>query len=75
MTTFTTDDRLEATKPRKLPKPGSIWASTDSVKFRVIDVVYTDDHVWVYYIKVKDGTEYSCYVDSFLARFREMPSE
>jgi hypothetical protein len=73
MTTFTTDDRIEATKPRKLPKPGSIWASTDSVKFRVIDVVYTDDHVWVYYIKVKDGTEYSCYVDSFLARFRELP--
>ena len=75
MTTFTTDDRIEATKPSKLPKAGSVWAGDSMEKFRVIDVVYTDDNVWVYYVKAKDGTEYSCYLESFLARFREMPSE
>lgn len=72
MTTFTTDDRIEATKPPKIPKPGSIWLG-NAEKFRVIDIVYTDDHVWVHYIKVKDGTEYSCYVESFLSRFTETP--
>ena len=73
MTTFTTDDRIEATKPPKLPKAGSFWSGTDSEKFRVIDVVYTDPHTWVHYIKIKDGKEYSCFVESFLQRFRELP--
>jgi hypothetical protein len=73
MTTFTTDDRIEATKPPKLPKAGSIWAGTDMEKFRVIEVVPVDNSTWVHYIGVKTGKEYSCYVESFLARFRELP--
>jgi hypothetical protein len=73
MTTFTTEDRLKATEPVRPPKPGSMWSSTDSVKFRVIENVYTDDNVWVHYIRLTDNTEYSCYVESFLQRFRALP--
>lgn len=57
-----------------IPKSGSKWAGNDGDVFRVIDVVELDNHTWIHYIKV-DNThrEYSCYVDSFLARFRELP--
>jgi hypothetical protein len=73
MTTFTTDDRITASEPIKPPKPGSIWSGSDSIKFRVIENVYTDDNVWVHYIRLTDNTEYSCYVESFLQRFRALP--
>jgi hypothetical protein len=73
MTTFTTEDRVKATDPIKPPKPGSFWSGSDSEKFRVIENVYTDDHLWVYYIRISDNKEFSCYVESFFQRFRELP--
>lgn len=73
MTTFTTEDRVKATEPIKPPKPGSMWEGSDSAKFRVIENVYTGDHLWVYYIRVNDSKEFSCYVESFFQRFRALP--
>lgn len=58
-------------------KIGSIWAGNDYSKFRVIDTVEVDGHAWVHYIKIKpldsDPKEYSCYEESFVARFNETP--
>lgn len=73
MTTFTTEDRVTASEPIKPPKPGSFWSGADSVKFRVIENVCVDDHLWVYYIRVNDSKEFSCYVESFLARYKGVP--
>jgi hypothetical protein len=73
MTTFTTEDRLKATEPERPPKRGSIWGSADMIKFRVIEIVYADDNVWVHYLRLTDNKEFSCFVDSFVSRFRELP--
>jgi hypothetical protein len=54
-------------------KEGSRWSDSNSQKFRVIHVIELEEHTWIHYIKDnahKDETrEYSCYVESFLARF------
>ena len=59
-------------------KVGSKWAGNDSNVFRVIHVVELDDHTWIHYIKEnaseESNREYSCYEESFLSRFREIPS-
>lgn len=59
-------------------KEGSIWASVDK-KFRVISVTEVDGHAWVHYreelgIKVptKECKEYSCYLESFVLRFKSI---
>lgn len=60
-------------------KVGSLWESVDK-KFRVISVTEIEDHIWVYYredrgIKVPaiECREYSCYLESFVLRFRPLP--
>jgi hypothetical protein len=60
-------------------KVGSLWESVDK-KFRVISVTKIDAHIWIHYredlgIKVptKECKEYSCYEESFVARFRPLP--
>lgn len=58
---------------------GTLWEGTDK-KFRVISVTDVDGHTWVHYREDR-GTkfptieckEYSCYVESFLVRFRQLP--
>jgi len=57
---------------------GSKWTGvTGNDKFHVIHVVELDGHTWVHYIKEnapEDTTrEYSCYLESFLGRFRALP--
>ena len=54
-------------------KPGTVWTSTDHTQFIVIDVVELEGKVWVHYRKDSrtESQEYSCYEESFLARFRE----
>lgn len=73
MTTVTSDDKLE------VPRDGSLWAGTDMIKFRVLHTITLDNHIWVHYIKHNSsdaGTrEYSCYVESFLERFNEVPDD
>jgi hypothetical protein len=59
-------------------KEGSKWASTgDNNKFHVIHVIEIEGHTWVHYIKENapedSNREYSCYLESFLQRFRPLP--
>ena len=62
-------------------KVGSKWSGTGNEKniFRVIHVVELDDHTWIHYIKENAAEdlnrEYSCYEESFLSRFREIPND
>lgn len=56
------------------PKSGSRWTGHGSPEiFRVLNVIDMDDgHTWVHYCKESDGeSNYSCYLESFLERFRE----
>lgn len=62
-------------------KEGTVWSSTDGTKFRVIHVIDIHDHTWVHYRKEygiirpeePDNKEYSCYLESFISRFRQQP--
>jgi hypothetical protein len=60
----------------KLVKEGSRWSGGNGKKFLVLSVVERDNHIWVYYRDdhaLKENREYSCYLESFLQRFREIP--
>lgn len=58
----------------KLPKDGSKWAGADSREvFVVLHTIELDGQTWVHYRKQKDGSEYSCYLESFLQRFGALP--
>ena len=60
-------------------KVGSRWEGVN-MQFRVLAVVEADGHTWVHYredlgikVPVLECREYSCYQESFLARFRPLP--
>ena len=61
----------------KLIKEGSKWLGADGKKFHVIHVIELNENTWVHYIaeqaKENETREYSCYVESFLSRFTELP--
>lgn len=58
----------------RLPKEGSRWTAYDGVIFRVLNTTEIEDHVWVHYITESTlPREYSCYLESFLSRFSELP--
>lgn len=73
MTTFTTEDRIAASPG--YPKVGSTWWSNDGKKFHVMAVIELEGHVWVHYEQdnVKAPREFSCYLESFLSRYTEIP--
>ena len=50
-------------------KEGYVWSGMDQKEFRIINITEIEDHTWVHYINIKTGQEYSCYKDSFEARF------
>ena len=53
-------------------KEGSRWSGNDRKTFLVLHEVETDGQVWVHYREESgrpDPREYSCYRESFLARF------
>jgi hypothetical protein len=58
-------------------KVGSKWVGNENNIFRVIHVIELEDHTWIHYIKdnapEESTREYSCYVESFLSRFRSLP--
>jgi hypothetical protein len=64
---------------RKIPKDGSKWTGTDGhERFHVLHTIELDGNTWVHYIKettkeTNEAREYSCYLESFLLRFRELP--
>jgi hypothetical protein len=63
----------------KIPKDGSRWTGTSGgEKFHVLHTIELNDHIWVHYIKetsaeTNEPREFSCYLESFLQRFRELP--
>lgn len=52
-------------------KTGSVWSAINGTEFRVLSVVDADGHTWVHYISVDTGMEFSCWIESFVNRFRE----
>ena len=59
----------------KIPKDGSKWTGSGNDKFHVLHTIELNGNMWIHYIKedAKDPKEYSCYLESFLSRFRELP--
>lgn len=58
-------------------REGSRWTGNNGDLFHVIHVIELEGHTWVHYIKEKapedSNREYSCYLESFLSRFRQIP--
>jgi hypothetical protein len=59
-------------------KVGTRWAANDHKIFHVIDLIEIEGKIWVHYICENadfetDNKEFSCYQESFLARFRQLP--
>lgn len=60
-------------------KAGTLWWAGNNNKFRVISVTEQEGRTWVHYrnepksLNDKKLTEYSCYVESFVERFRQLP--
>jgi hypothetical protein len=60
-------------------KEGTLWEGVEGRRFRVIHVVEQDGHQWVHYRNEPRGLikepirEYSCYIESFESRFRQVP--
>lgn len=52
---------------------GSVWTSDEGVRFRVVDVRNEDGCTWVEYEKFNLDHTYSCFIEAFLHRFREVP--
>jgi hypothetical protein len=59
-----------------IPKDGSRWIGQGSHEvFRVLHTIELDGHIWIHYRNDNNGErEYSCYVESFLERFKETPN-
>lgn len=49
----------------------SRWVSTDGQEFTVIAQITLDGQTWVHYRNSQTGQTYSCWLASFLDRFRE----
>jgi len=54
------------------PRVGSKWWSGNGKIFYVKSVVDLEGNVWVYYSEHGTDREYSCYLESFLERFKEI---
>ena len=49
---------------------GQVWSAVDGTRFRVIKQINMYGKEWAYYVNEKTGKEYSCWVESFISRFR-----
>ena len=55
---------------------GSQWWAGQGEKFVIIDIITIEGYTWVHYREDKNKEnpkEYSCYLESFLSRFSELP--
>lgn len=56
---------------------GSIWQSADGRRFQVITEVEVEGNMWVHYRRIDsdydEPKEFSCYTESFLSRFHQLP--
>ena len=60
----------------KIPKNGSRWQGNGRDTFHILSTIELEGRTWVHYIKdnaTQDPKEFSCYLESFLERFRELP--
>ena len=48
-----------------------LYTDNQGNQFRVIDVE-ADDGVWVHYQRLSDNAEFSCLLEAFNARFKEL---
>lgn len=61
----------------KAIKIGSRWWSGQGEKFIVMDIITIEGYTWVHYRddnNKENPREYSCYLESFLSRFTELPT-
>lgn len=62
-----------------LPKDGSKWCGTSGNDiFHILYTIEIKGQIWVHYIKetkkeTSEAREFSCYLESFLQRFRALP--
>ncbi len=56
-------------------KEGTRWSAGDGKEFIVIHVIQREGHTWIHYRTDKGAElkEYSCYEESFVSRFRQLP--
>jgi hypothetical protein len=56
-------------------KQGTRWTDNTGKVFHVISIVEVAEHTWVHYLleNAENSHEYSCYIESFLQRFRSLP--
>jgi hypothetical protein len=66
----------------KRVEQGSRWVGNNGDYFRVLDVVDLEGHTWVHYRQdqghfgpIEGLREYSCYQESFVERFRQVPND
>ena len=56
---------------------GSCWSASNGNVYQVIETVVLEGHTWVHYRSygksVEEVKEYSCYEESFLSRFHQLP--
>jgi hypothetical protein len=56
---------------------GSIWSSSDGRTFQVINEIDLEGITWVHYRRIDseydEPKEFSCYKESFLSRFYQLP--
>jgi len=56
---------------------GSIWSSPDGRTFQVINEIEREGIAWVHYRRIDseydEPKEFSCYKESFLSRFYQLP--
>ena len=55
------------------------WDDSHGKEFRVLSRTVLDGNIWIHYIRddkdYKEINEYSCYEESFLSRFRQIPND
>ncbi len=60
-------------------QPGSVWSSVGGVHFQVINETHIDGNDWIYYrmidTETEESKEFSCYKESFLSRFHQIPKD
>jgi hypothetical protein len=58
-------------------KEGSCWGSNNGKVFQVISRSEVDGHIWIFYRLLEKNPdevkEFSCYEESFLERFHQLP--
>ena len=56
---------------------GSFWASANGQEFVVLSIAEQDGNTWVHYRRNdrKDPQEYSCFVESFVQRYRRITND